>query len=104
MLYPEERKEDRTLWLACRNCGFKKSAKSGLVYFNAAKKMSQRRLDLVDPDICFDPTVSKNKTVNCGHCGAGEAVFFMGPSTGKDADMALIFLCTACKHKWMENE
>ena len=50
----------------------------------------------------FDPTVSKNKTVACNQCGAGEAVFFMGPSTGKDADMALIFLCTACKHKWLQ--
>ncbi len=102
MLYPEERKEDRTLLLVCRNCGFKREAKSGQVYYNATKKRSQRRLDLVDPDICFDPTVSKNKSVTCTQCGGGEAVFFMGPSTGKDADMALIFLCTACKHKWLQ--
>ena len=89
------------MWLACRNCGFKKKAERKQVYFNATKKRSQRRLDLVDPDICSDPTVAR-AMVGCGECGAGEAVFFMDPSTDKDADMALIFICTNCKHKWLQ--
>jgi len=59
------------------------------------------KLDLLDSEIVQDPTLQRTNKTECPNCDHNEAVFFMARSGGTNSDMALVFLCVQCKHKWI---
>ena len=90
------------LMMVCKNCEFKEETDNKVVYRNEMIASSQSKLELVDTALVGDPTLPRTDQANCPNCGEHVAVFFMsGQSQGTDSDMALIFICTACTHKWV---
>ena len=77
---------------------------TSIVYQMRIKKEAKSKLDSVDPDVIYDPTLPRTndpKKKVCPQCSYYQAVFFQADSGHKDSDMALVSVCTRCKHKWI---
>lgn len=53
---------------------------------------------IVQPDIIYDPTLSRTYDYNCHVCGGKEAVFYRLSETIVSDAMAIIFVCCACSN------
>ena len=100
LLSPVADKEKHALVLRCKTCREEVQAGSNVVYSYTLKKKAETKLEAVDASVIMDPTLPRAKDARCGRCGNHEAVFFQGDS-GRDSDMALIFVCVKCKNKWL---
>ncbi|KAH9254258.1 hypothetical protein BASA81_007859 [Batrachochytrium salamandrivorans] len=120
LMYPKELRSERRLGFLCRSCGrsengeedegnegglsVKQAANQNVVYRLALKRTAETKLELVDTQMVYDPTLPRTSNPNakvCPECSSYQAVYFQA-STGRDADMNLIFICCSCKHKWMQ--
>eukprot|EP01138_Halocafeteria_seosinensis_P003583 gb/GECG01003662.1/.p1 GENE.gb/GECG01003662.1/~~gb/GECG01003662.1/.p1 ORF type:complete len:199 (+),score=20.63 gb/GECG01003662.1/:1-597(+) len=110
LLYPKletlqagEDKTKRKLLSVCKRCGYKGEAAPGFecVYRNRLVRTAENHLAKVKDDIVSDPTLQRDE-VACPQpdCDNNEAVFFQPPQNKDDEKMHLIFVCTACRHKW----
>ena len=96
-------KEDRLatkLMLRCTTCDESVEADTNVVYRFALRKKAETKMETVDGSVVSDPTLPRAKDARCVKCGKREAVFFQGDS-GRDSDMALVFVCVHCRHKWL---
>jgi DNA-directed RNA polymerase II subunit RPB9 len=98
--YMEAHEGDRVLQFKCKTCNAVENTDKRLVYKNQLKKKAETRLEAVDSAVAQDPTLPRTFDANCPNCSGKEAVFFQQES-GRDSDMALIFLCVQCKHLWL---
>ena len=100
LLSPKEDRQYNRLVLQCSTCDESVEADSIVVYRLALRKKAETKLDTVDGSVVTDPTLPRTKDARCGKCGKREAVFFQGDS-GRDSDMALVFVCVRCRSKWL---
>ncbi len=108
MLQPKEEKisesESRLIY-DCRICGNFEKAKpmdqiDNCVYKSETAKDSA--IDIkVDRECIKDPTLSRNRNVECIKCQHHEAVTFTNPSKQR---MALIYVCTKCGFSWVKEK
>ncbi|TVT97726.1 hypothetical protein EJB05_57013, partial [Eragrostis curvula] len=77
VLYPKGDRARRVLLFACRNCGHQEIADNNCVYQNEVHHSAGERTQVLQ-DVAYDPTFPRTKTVRCGQCGHGKAVFFPG--------------------------
>jgi DNA-directed RNA polymerase II subunit RPB9 len=100
MLVPKEDRERRVLQFACRYDDFVEDATNPMIYQNNLVAEVQNQLAIVKDDVIDDPTLQRSYSEDCEKCHHNEAVFFQ-VHQGIQAKLALIFVCTNCKHKWM---
>lgn len=111
MMFPREAADYKQLMFVCKSCGNEEfnpranvaGMRENIVFQDVIKKEAEMRVDAVDSAVVFDPTLPRTNTPGesvCPACGHYQAVFFQADA-GKDADMALVFVCTSCRHKWM---
>ena len=87
---------------ACRYDEYEEEARSAMIYQNNLAPEVQNQLSIVKDDVINDPTLQRSYTELCEKCGHTEAVFFqVHQGTYLQSKLALIFVCTNCKHKWM---
>ena len=97
----------KSLLFECPSCGFEENAdptdeKQRILYRNEFSKSEVTKLESIDTAVIYDPTLPRTTDPSkrvCKNCGYYEAVFFQADS-GRDTDMALVFICTSCKFKW----
>ena len=86
----------------CKQCDFTEESTEPCVFKVSykAEMMHRSILNLVEDDVIDDPTLSRDENKECEKCHQRGCVFFQAHGDGDDA-MALIFMCTHCKHKWI---
>lgn len=109
MLQPKEEKVDEEgesrLIYFCRICGNSEKAKpmdqaDNCVYQSEVAKDSASETK-VDKECIKDPTLTRNRDVQCPKCPCHEAVSFTNPTKQK---MALVYVCTKCAHSWIKSD
>lgn len=101
MLEPGEDPRNRKLIYRCNTCKTSKVSKNPCVQLKVLKKNAATSLDLIDTDLVDDKTLPRKKGGKCEKCEHDESVSFMPGTGGKDSDMAMVFICTSCRHKWL---
>ncbi|KAM7463138.1 hypothetical protein LguiA_031259 [Lonicera macranthoides] len=102
ILYPKEDKEQKILLYACRNCDHQEVAENNCVYRNEIHHPVGERTQVLQ-DVAADPTLPRTKSVRCGQCNHGEAVFFQATARGEEG-MTLFFVCCNpnCGYRWRD--
>jgi DNA-directed RNA polymerase II subunit RPB9 len=100
MLVPKEDRERRVLQFACRYDEYVEDARAPMIYQNNLVAEVQDQLSIVKDDVINDPTLQRSYSESCAKCAGTDAVFFQ-VHQGVQAKLALIFVCTSCKYKWM---
>merc|ERR1711998_510011 len=106
MLYPKEKREERTLYLTCRHCGFEDLAEERRVYRNEIKRSADQTIAPAHSvrDLPKDPALPHSNSVPCGKCGGHETVYFTASGAAREQSMALYFVCAnpQCANMWRD--
>lgn len=101
MLYPKEKKDQKKLYYACRNCGYEVAAEQPKLFTNEVQA-THKPFVVVNRDITLDPTLPRTNKVECKDCGGREVVFF----PASEEDMSLVFVCCNqdCIKHWTQEQ
>ncbi|KAJ3452980.1 DNA-directed RNA polymerase ii subunit rpb9 [Anaeramoeba flamelloides] len=94
MLYPYENRQQKKLWLCCRNCEFSKQSQTSRVYFNLITGSLEE--NKAPHNVTTDPTLPRTKDMECPQCHSKVSVFFQAPSNKGKETMGLHFQCIKC--------
>ncbi len=92
---------NRRLVYRCSKCKTVKVADNPCIQLKVLKKNAATSLELIDDDLVDDKTLPRKRGGECKKCGYDEAVSLMPRAGGKDSDMAMVFICTNCRYKWL---
>jgi DNA-directed RNA polymerase II subunit RPB9 len=96
MLYPKEDKQEKMLYLACRNCEHFEEATNPIVYFTKYKSEGGRStLSSVARDIANDPTLRRVRR-ECKECGGAVHVLFQTRDKQEDSALTMTYVCCKC--------
>ncbi|OAG29686.1 DNA-directed RNA polymerase II subunit RPB9 [Nematocida displodere] len=97
MLYPKEDKQEKMLYLACRNCEHFEEASSPVVYtVNYKDTVSKVRLSSAAKDIANDPTLRRISTRVCHRCRGTQHVVFQTKDIQEDSALTVNYVCRKC--------
>jgi DNA-directed RNA polymerase II subunit RPB9 len=101
MLYPKEEKQERQLYMACRNCEHFEEAVSNRVYFNRISvDRKEASLSTLSKDLAKDPTLPRSRRAECPKCKTKEAAYFQTRDRQQDVALTIYFVCCSCFHIW----
>lgn len=99
MLYPKEDKQEKILYLSCRNCEHFEEAYSpvvhSVVYRNAPVTTT---LSSTAKDIAEDPTLRRTKARVCTRCSHSTHAVFQTKDIPEDSALSVNYVCCNC-HK-----
>ncbi|KAI5188542.1 DNA-directed RNA polymerase II subunit RPB9 [Nematocida sp. AWRm77] len=98
MLYPKEDKQEKTLYLACRNCEHFEEAVSPVVYtVQYASSLTERAtLSTSAKDIAADPTYKRVRHIQCTRCGGRVHVVFQTRDIQEESALGVNYVCCVC--------
>lgn len=98
MLYPREDRQEKALYLACRNCEHFEESADPIVHTTNLKRVSaESTLNLATAkDIASDPTFRRVFDRACDKCN--KMIHAVFPTRDKDDDsaLALTYICCRC--------
>eukprot|EP00658_Telonema_sp_P-2_P009423 TRINITY_DN13526_c0_g1_i9.p1 TRINITY_DN13526_c0_g1~~TRINITY_DN13526_c0_g1_i9.p1 ORF type:complete len:161 (+),score=36.77 TRINITY_DN13526_c0_g1_i9:130-612(+) len=108
MLYPRENKEEKKLYMTCKNCGDETPAEEMRVYRNEIKRSADN--SVAPPhavrDLPKDPALphSCSALKKCPLCDCHNTVYFTASGAAREQSMALYFVCAnpTCAHMWKD--
>lgn len=101
ILTPMEVVAEKRLAFKCRSCGYQETPhyseagtemerNDSLIYKREFK--SSGATENTDPDFALDPTMPRNKNIECPKCGYNEAVFFLDKDSA-EKKLRLTYIC-----------
>eukprot|EP00656_Telonema_subtile_P007759 TRINITY_DN13639_c0_g1_i1.p1 TRINITY_DN13639_c0_g1~~TRINITY_DN13639_c0_g1_i1.p1 ORF type:complete len:142 (+),score=15.52 TRINITY_DN13639_c0_g1_i1:292-717(+) len=106
MLYPREHKEEKKLYMTCKNCGDETPAVETRVYRNEVKRSADQTVAPPHAvrDLPKDPALRHSRTKKCPQCDGTRTVYFTASGGAREHSMALYFVCanTDCSHMWKD--
>ncbi|KAI5184728.1 DNA-directed RNA polymerase II subunit RPB9 [Nematocida homosporus] len=98
MLYPKEDKQEKVLYLACRNCEHFEEAVTPMVYSVQYKNESGAKgiAGISAMEIASDPTLKRIRTKECTRCGGRVHAYFQSKDHNEDTSLADNHVCCNC--------
>eukprot|EP00331_Platyophrya_macrostoma_P008376 CAMPEP_0176425416 /NCGR_PEP_ID=MMETSP0127-20121128/11375_1 /TAXON_ID=938130 /ORGANISM="Platyophrya macrostoma, Strain WH" /LENGTH=127 /DNA_ID=CAMNT_0017806571 /DNA_START=90 /DNA_END=473 /DNA_ORIENTATION=+ len=102
MLVPMEMTSEKKLAFECKSCGYQETAgynelstedertETNRIYKREYKQTGAT--ENTDPDFALDPTMPRDRNVECPKCGYNEAVFFLDKESNEKR-LRLRYIC-----------
>lgn len=103
MLYPKEDKDQKTLFLTCRNCEHFEESKSNIICDMKFSKNKESTLSSLNKDLVQDKTLPRTNKVHCKGCNGNEAVYFQTKDRQEEV-LEIHFVCCYCHEMWSANK
>ena len=116
MLVANEVQAEKRLAFECKSCGYQEAtgyAEEDKVESNRVYKrefLASGATENTDPDFALDPTMPRERNVECPKCGYNEAVFFLDKESSEKR-LRLRFICARinngrpdCGMTWAKDE
>lgn len=97
MLYPKEDKQEKVLYLACRNCEHFEEAVSPVVYSMQYNRHTTNKIvGVSSKDLVCDPTLKRVKGKSCTRCKDTTYAYFQPKNLQDDAPLISNYICCTC--------
>lgn len=97
MLYPKEDKQEKMLYLACRNCEHFEEATSPVVYTTQYQSRGGKAtLSASAKDMAADPTLRRVRHRECSRCRGTVHVVFQTKDIQENSALGVNYVCCQC--------
>lgn len=101
MLYPKEDRDQRMIFLNCRNCEYVEEASSSILLHRRFHAKDEQ-IAAPGKDLAKDKTLARTANAKCPKCGGKEAVFMQ--NHGQEEALRILFVCCFCEFMWTSNK
>ncbi|KAI5174072.1 DNA-directed RNA polymerase II subunit RPB9 [Nematocida sp. LUAm2] len=97
ILYPKEDKQEKALYLACKNCEHFEEAVSPVVYtIHHRAKSTGETQGITTRELASDPALRRVSTRECTRCKGRVHVYFQTKNFQNNAPLSSNYICCNC--------